>query len=186
MRGVISDGAVDLGPSGFDAGHGYRRIDVIQSLELAETGACSADEDCDTSTGADDGFWAMDQEDGDGDGYGDACDDCPNTPADSEVRADGCPWFVLIIEPREEPGQPSPMKEGAETTVEATPAPEGFIFDHWEGDVPAGHEFDNPLQIIMDSNKSLALFSSRLGARPTARRCVGRVLDVDLMPRLSS
>jgi len=38
----------------------------------------------------------------------------------------------------------------------SAPDPEaGFRFDHWEGDVPAGCEHDNPLSMTLDSDKSL-------------------------------
>ncbi len=45
--------------------------------------------------------------------------------------------------------------EGTEVTLTATPADDGWKFDHWEGDVPSGHEADNPLIITMDSDKTV-------------------------------
>jgi len=42
------------------------------------------------------------------------------------------------------------------TTVQLTPNPTtGYHFVNWSGDVPSGHENDNPLTITMDSNKTL-------------------------------
>ena len=43
---------------------------------------------------------------------------------------------------------------GAEIEIEAIPNP-GCRFDGWTGDVPSGHENDNPLTVTMDSNKSI-------------------------------
>jgi uncharacterized repeat protein (TIGR02543 family) len=43
---------------------------------------------------------------------------------------------------------------GAQVSVKAT-ADAAYIFDKWTGDVPAGHETDNPVTITMDSNKSI-------------------------------
>jgi len=45
-------------------------------------------------------------------------------------------------------------ENGAEVTATAVAA-EGYAFDHWSGDVPAGHENDNSVAILMDSDKSL-------------------------------
>jgi subtilisin family serine protease len=45
VRQIIRDGAVDLGPTGFDRGYGYGRIDAINSLELVD--GCTSDPDCD-------------------------------------------------------------------------------------------------------------------------------------------
>jgi len=40
--------------------------------------------------------------------------------------------------------------------VELTPAAEsGYLFSHWQGDIPAGHETDNPLAISMDAPKTI-------------------------------
>jgi uncharacterized delta-60 repeat protein len=43
---------------------------------------------------------------------------------------------------------------GTEAHVEAVPDT-GYRFDEWTGDVPSGHEGDNPVTILMDSNKSI-------------------------------
>ncbi|UCC39726.1 MAG: SBBP repeat-containing protein [Candidatus Aminicenantes bacterium] len=43
---------------------------------------------------------------------------------------------------------------GAEVTIEAT-ANQGYSFNSWTGDVPSGHESDNPLTVTMDSDKSI-------------------------------
>jgi uncharacterized repeat protein (TIGR02543 family) len=43
---------------------------------------------------------------------------------------------------------------GTEVTITAYPD-SGYRFSGWTGDVPSGHENDNPLTIIMDSDKSI-------------------------------
>gem|GEM_PF-771989 len=43
---------------------------------------------------------------------------------------------------------------GSVVTLTATPSP-GYRFLKWSGDVPSGHEKDNPLTLNMDSNKTL-------------------------------
>ena len=43
---------------------------------------------------------------------------------------------------------------GTEVTITATPDT-NYRFSGWTGDVPEGHENDNPITIIMDSNKSV-------------------------------
>lgn len=43
---------------------------------------------------------------------------------------------------------------GTEVLITASPDP-GNSFSHWSGDVPSGHENDNPLSITMDANKSV-------------------------------
>jgi subtilisin family serine protease len=45
VRQIIRDGAIDLGPAGFDTGYGFGRIDVINSLSLVQP--CQSDADCD-------------------------------------------------------------------------------------------------------------------------------------------
>jgi hypothetical protein len=45
VRSAIRDGAIDLGPTGFDTGYGYGRIDVLGSLAQLEP--CQSDADCD-------------------------------------------------------------------------------------------------------------------------------------------
>lgn len=44
---------------------------------------------------------------------------------------------------------------GVEVEVEAIPK-SGYQLSHWTGDVPSGHESDNPLTITMDGNRSVA------------------------------
>ncbi|MCR4433185.1 MAG: InlB B-repeat-containing protein [Caldiserica bacterium] len=43
---------------------------------------------------------------------------------------------------------------GTPVTLTATPSP-GYHFLNWSGDVPSGHEQDNPLTITMDSDKTI-------------------------------
>lgn len=45
VRQIIRDGAIDLGPPGFDIGYGYGRIDAIDALSLLAP--CVGDGDCD-------------------------------------------------------------------------------------------------------------------------------------------
>ncbi len=45
VRQVIRDGAIDMGPAGFDRDYGYGRIDVINSLALLAP--CTSDPQCD-------------------------------------------------------------------------------------------------------------------------------------------
>jgi serine protease AprX len=45
VRQIIRDGAIDMGPAGFDSGYGYGRIDVIRSLALISP--CPGDYDPD-------------------------------------------------------------------------------------------------------------------------------------------
>jgi len=48
VRQIIRDGAVDLGPVGFDVAYGFGRIDVVGSLQLvAPAPGCSINADCD-------------------------------------------------------------------------------------------------------------------------------------------
>lgn len=42
------------------------------------------------------------------------------------------------------------------TSVQLTPTPnEGYHFINWTGDIPTGHETDNPLTIVMDQNRTI-------------------------------
>ncbi len=43
---------------------------------------------------------------------------------------------------------------GSEVQLTPTPFP-GYVFVSWSGDVPEGHETDNPLLIVMDANKTV-------------------------------
>jgi hypothetical protein len=47
VRQAIRDGAVDLGPPGFDSGYGYGRIDVVGALLAAAPNPCVTAGDCD-------------------------------------------------------------------------------------------------------------------------------------------
>ncbi len=46
VRQIIRDGAIDMGPAGFDRAYGWGRIDVLNTLALVAPG-CSVDPDCD-------------------------------------------------------------------------------------------------------------------------------------------
>ena len=46
VRQIIRDGAIDMGPAGFDRAYGYGRIDVLNTLALVG-GGCSSDPECD-------------------------------------------------------------------------------------------------------------------------------------------
>ncbi|MGD8653295.1 MAG: S8 family serine peptidase, partial [Desulfobacterales bacterium] len=48
VRQIIRDGAIDMGPAGFDRAYGYGRIDVLDTLALVGP-QCSDDADCDDS-----------------------------------------------------------------------------------------------------------------------------------------
>ena len=64
------------------------------------------------------------------------------------------------------------------SSVDLTADPEECTFDGWSGDVPQGHETDNPLTITMDDHKSLtAEFGSPLGDLNCD--CVINSLDID-------
>ncbi len=56
VRQIIRDGAIDFGPTGFDRGYGYGRVDAINSLQLVGPG-CTSPADCD------DGLWCNGAED---------------------------------------------------------------------------------------------------------------------------
>lgn len=66
VRQIIRDGAMDLGAPGFDTSFGHGRIDVLNSLALAEADANE-------------------------DGISDTVDVCPNSPAPGGVDAEGRP-----------------------------------------------------------------------------------------------
>jgi hypothetical protein len=48
-----------------------------------------------------------------------------------------------------------PYYAGDTVILEAVPGPKGWVFAGWSGDVPAGHESDNPLELLMDGNKTV-------------------------------
>ncbi|MHC5112404.1 MAG: S8 family serine peptidase, partial [Planctomycetota bacterium] len=61
VRQIIQDGAIDMGPPGFDRGYGHGRIDAINSIQLAACNTngecddglfCNGAETCDTGTGS--------------------------------------------------------------------------------------------------------------------------------------
>ncbi len=73
------------------------------------------------------------------------------------------------------------------TSVTFNPTPSaGWAFDHWTGDIPAGHEMDNPLELLMDGPKTItAIFEKQTtkpcgasGALPLAATLVGCCLMV--------
>ncbi|UCF68904.1 MAG: S8 family serine peptidase, partial [Acidobacteriota bacterium] len=93
VRQIIRDGAVDMGPAGFDTGYGYGRVDVIDTLSLVEPevcgnatcgageDACSCAQDCGDPPAAETGL-CTDGTDNDCDGSLDCADlDCSAHPA---------------------------------------------------------------------------------------------------------
>lgn len=57
----------------------------------------------------------------------------------------------VSMSPASEDGAYAPDAEVTLTAVAAA----GYTFEHWYGDVPAGHEHDNPLTIAMASDKTV-------------------------------
>jgi len=47
VRQIIRDGAIDMGPVGFDRGYGFGRIDAVGSLQLVTPTGCTTNADCD-------------------------------------------------------------------------------------------------------------------------------------------
>ena len=78
---------------------------------------------------------------------------------DMSITADFVPEYVLTIEAGEG-GTTYPSAgsytygEGKEINITAYPHT-GYSFSGWTGDVPQGHENDNPLTITMDLDKSI-------------------------------
>ncbi len=85
---------------------------------------------------------------------------------DYSAADEGCPppgtYRLRLVEDYPEPTGRKPPREteygdGAMAII-AVPTPDDnkFHFDSWDGDdVPAGHDKDNPLRIIMDGDKSI-------------------------------
>jgi len=48
-----------------------------------------------------------------------------------------------------------PYYAGETVILEAVPGSKGWIFAGWSGDVPAGHENDNSLELLMDGDKTV-------------------------------
>ena len=67
----------------------------------------------------------------------------------------------------------------AGSNVRLSPKPDaGYDFSHWNGDVPSGHENDDPLDITMDSDKSItANFIAAPTPTPTLDSLIGHILD---------
>jgi hypothetical protein len=63
--------------------------------------------------------------------------------------------------------------EDAEVSITAT-ADNGYRFKTWTGDVPSGHESDNPLTIIIDSDKSITANFIRLYTLTISNTAGGR------------
>ncbi len=57
----------------------------------------------------------------------------------------------------------------------------GYAFDHWTGDIPSGHENDNPVTITMDSDKSITAHfvpSSAVLAGSNSPVCTGDIIQL--------
>ena len=54
------------------------------------------------------------------------------------------------------------------TSVQLTPTPDSmYHFVTWSGDVPAGHETDNPLTVVMNQNRTITAFFALNTSSPT-------------------
>jgi len=140
------------------------------TINICDQGCCTYEPECDT-----------DADCGDGDPCTvDSCDDgcCENTTIicpNNQVCADGeCVWTLAIRvrvdedsdgDGEPEAGDPFPLQDqhygdgvSAELPVPDPPcdADELCVFMYWAGDdVPAGHETDDPLTLMLDTNKSV-------------------------------
>jgi len=74
VRQVIRDGAIDMGPAGFDRAYGYGRVDAIGSLSLLTP--CTGNPDCD------DGLWCNGSETCSGGSCFAGSDPCPGQSCD--------------------------------------------------------------------------------------------------------
>jgi len=74
VRQIIRDGAIDMGPAGFDRAYGYGRIDVLNTLALLTP--CTGDPDCD------DGLWCNGAETCSAGSCFDGTDPCPGQSCD--------------------------------------------------------------------------------------------------------
>jgi len=81
-----------------------------------------------------------------------------NTYATVSIICEAPEFFLTIIAAEGGTTDPAPdvynYYAGTEVTIESI-ADNGYEFDHWTGDVPSGHENDNPLTITMDADKSI-------------------------------
>ena len=68
-----SDGIIDDDDNCPETPNGPDRGTCVEG----DSGTCLTDDECDTASGSADGLCSMDQENSDGDQYGDACDNCP-------------------------------------------------------------------------------------------------------------
>jgi len=72
----------------------------------------------------------------------------------------------MIVDPTDGGGTDPPVgthvyNKGDPVTITAEPNP-GWEFTSWSGDVPTGHEIDNPLTITMDADKTITAHFTQL------------------------
>lgn len=130
-------------------------------FEHCEDGSCRAGEPpCNSNNDSCNEDTDECEPDSDGDGVPDVRDECAATPPESVVENDGCRYFGWMITDSAT-GSPlgrslEPIREGDVVLIEAPATPRGQVFDHWDGDVPAGRESQNPLSLIIDSDKDIS------------------------------
>lgn len=73
--------------------------------------------------------------------------------------------------------------EGVQVKVTATPAA-GWLFDHWEGDVPAAQQSLNPITLTMDADKAVkAVFVEQGPLYPVTTAVIGNgIVELDPLP----
>ena len=70
------------------------------------------------------------------------------------------------------PGRGGQIARSAGSSVQLTPRPaEGWQFSSWTGDVPAGHDQDDPLAIVMDQDRSLTAVFTEISTTPGTAPC---------------
>jgi hypothetical protein len=119
-------------------------------------------------------YWKVEAADADNDCAGDSS--IGYSPEQALVLSPGVMQYALNISVGEGgTTEPAPgtynYDSGTEVTVTAKPK-SGYNFSDWTGDMPSGHEKDNPLTLTMDSDRSIIChFSpvSQVGWTPAKR-----------------